>query len=185
MSDEIYTESWFSDNKQQSVRYALDHVFATGAYIEIGSFEGMSTVFIANKIFPKKLHAVDTWAGGEHAPYEQMKYATTPIESNFDNNIKVATEGNVLKQKMDWLVFIGRILRLFDSTIAFIYIDGPHDYDSVLHSLETIRPLMAKGGVMCGDDYDDPSVKAAVNDFFSTSVGDVVEDLGPTWVVRT
>ena len=174
---EIYTEHWF-DNKVESVRYALDHVFTNGAYVEIGSFEGKSTVFIANKIYPNVLYAVDTWAGGEHAPYEQMKYATTPIEQNFDHNIEVATKGNVVKCKMDWHRYMENYL---EDRIAFIYVDGPHDYDSVLDTLEVVAPLMASGGVMCGDDFDDVSVRAAVELFFKK---DVVEDHGHTWIVR-
>jgi len=180
MSKEIYTESWF-DNKKESVRYALNHVSASGAYIEIGSFEGKSTVFIANRIHPNILNAVDTWEGGECAPYELMKYSTTPIEKNFDHNIEVATKGNVNKVKMDWRKFMDS----FQGKIAFIYIDGPHDYQSVLDTLVAVRPFMATGGVMCGDDYDDVSVNEAVQHFFTTiSTTDVVENLGPTWVVR-
>lgn len=173
---EIYTESWFNNNKRASIDYALGWVTNhDGFYVEIGSFEGMSTVYIANKIYPTELLAVDTWAGGEFAPYEQMKYATTPIEANFDNNIAVATKGNVLKYKMDWRKFF-----MGSPAISFIYVDGPHDYDSVYQSLAVIAPLMVEGGVMCGDDYDDISVKKAVDDFF----GERVEDRGPTWVVQ-
>ncbi len=175
---EIYTESWFNDNKRASIDYALGCVATTiGIYVEIGSFEGMSTVYIANQITPRTLFAVDTWAGGEFAPYEQMKYATTPIEKHFDNNIAVATQGNVTKCKTDWREFF---LEDHPPRIAFIYIDGPHDYQSVYDSILKISPLMAERGVMCGDDYDDVSVKKAVDDFF----GDRVEDRGPTWVVQ-
>lgn len=182
MNEEIYTESWFSENKKASIDYALARVTSkSGIYVEIGSFEGMSTVYIANKIHPHVLYAVDTWAGGEHAPYEQMKYATTPIEKNFDNNIAVATQGNVIKNKMDWHLFFEESPIFQMEPIAFIYIDGPHDYESVLDSLSVVAPMIAPGGVMCGDDYDDVSVRDAVDRYFKS---DEVEDRGPTWVVR-
>jgi hypothetical protein len=174
---EIYTESWFDSNKQRAVTHALESVSGHGKFVEIGSFEGKSTVFIANKIYPEKLHAVDTWAGGESAPYEKMKYATTPIENHFDHNIAVATQGNVIKNKMGWELFFA-IMESID--IAFIYVDGPHDYPSVTETLKVVSPMIVKGGVMCGDDYDDVSVKAAVNDYF----GDRVEDHGSTWIVK-
>lgn len=174
---EIYTESWFDVVKQQAVTHALKSVSGNGKFIEIGSFEGKSTVFIANKIYPAKLHAVDTWAGGDEAPYEKMKYATTPIEDHFDHNIAVATQGNVVKHKMTWELFFD-VLEKID--IAFIYVDGPHDYPAVTKTLQVVEPMMVWGGVMCGDDYDDASVKTAVNDFF----GSRVEDHGSTWIVK-
>ena len=162
-----YTENWYRDVEEAAVLWSLSQVEADGAFIEIGSFEGKSTVSIANAIYPKILCAVDTWKGGSHSGYELSKYNTTPIEANFKNNIEVGTEGNVRAFKMDWETFITDIL---NSTIAFLYLDGPHDYDSVLRSLEIIVPLMNVGSVLVGDDYDDQSVKGAVFDFFGESM---------------
>lgn len=160
----IYTENWFGELEEANLKTCLSKVTDTrGLYIEIGSFEGKSTVFIANEIYPHILNAVDTWEGGPVAEYELMKYRTTPIEKNFDHNIATLTKGNVVKHKMDCFEYLKDSPS--DPFISFIYIDGPHDYDSVLITLAIVWPFMYDGGVICGDDYDDKSVFGAVNDW--------------------
>lgn len=163
MSKEIYTESWFGEGEAASLRWAIAQVddTYTGYWVEIGSFEGKSSVFIANEIHPHILECVDSWQGGPVADYELMKYGTTPIEKHFDNNMAVATQGNFMKNKMEWQDFFKA-----DFSISFLYLDGPHDYESVLDSLEIIIPRLVSGGVIVGDDYDDAAVASAVNDFF-------------------
>lgn len=179
---EIYTEHWFDPNKKKAIDYALRSIDnKMGMYVEIGSFEGMSTVYIAKAIAPTPLFAVDTWQGGEFAPYEQMKYATTPIELHFDHNIAVATDGNVRKFKMDWREFFSEFE---EPEISFVYVDGPHDYASVCDTIITLHPLMVDGGVMCGDDYDDPSVRNAVDNSFKFLGKEVENHSNSTWVVK-
>ena len=48
----------------------------------------------------------------------------------------------------------------------FVYIDGDHEYDSVLDDLTMWHPLVKKGGILAGHDYKlIPSVEKAVIDF--------------------
>lgn len=165
MTDLRFTKDWCKEGELISLDYALDAVTqSAGEYIEIGSFEGKSTVFIANKIFPKRLHAVDTWKGGAIALAEQEAYASDPIEENFLHNITTGTKGNVIPHKMDWRDYFTNLHG--PQAISFIYIDGPHDHRSVYDTLEIVAPLMAHGGIILGDDYLDDNVSAAVTDFY-------------------
>lgn len=161
----IFTEAWCSDREKISIEHALNSVEAEGAYIEIGCFEGRSTVFTANLINPKTLHAVDPWSPVADAPYEVKVYGERPIEQNFLHNIAVGTSGNVEVHKMRWEEFF----QTWDGPIAYLYLDGPHQYDNVMESLRIITPFIAKGGVILGDDYDDDPVAAAAHDFFGVT----------------
>lgn len=66
----------------------------------------------------------------------------------------------------------------------FAYLDAAHDFDSLVVDITHWRPLVNKGGWLCGHDYgnpDFPGVKQAVDACF----GDAVEvDSDFTWWVR-
>jgi hypothetical protein len=53
--------------------------------------------------------------------------------------------------------------------INFVFIDAAHDYDSVKADILAWRPLVAKGGILSGHDYDwgYPGVVHAVRELIS------------------
>ena len=53
-------------------------------YLEIGSFEGISSYFISEYLVLKEIHCVDTWEGSPE--HHQINFRN--IELNFDNNSK-------------------------------------------------------------------------------------------------
>lgn len=46
-----------------------------------------------------------------------------------------------------------------------IFLDGNHTYSNVLSELRVFWNLLEEGGVLCGDDYEWPGVKKAVDQF--------------------
>lgn len=46
--------------------------------------------------------------------------------------------------------------------VEFVYIDGKHDYESVKADIEGWWPILAKGGVLAGHDFNNPDVEKAV-----------------------
>lgn len=48
---------------------------------------------------------------------------------------------------------------------CLIFLDGDHRFENVRQELATFWPLVRKGGLLVGDDYDWPEVKKAVNLF--------------------
>lgn len=46
-----------------------------------------------------------------------------------------------------------------------IFVDGDHRYESVIQDLSAASALLSPGGILCGDDYNWPSVEKAVLDF--------------------
>ena len=52
-----------------------------------------------------------------------------------------------------------------DQSLDLIFIDGDHQYDSVLQDLNVWYPRLRSGGLLAGDDYAWPAVKEAVSTF--------------------
>lgn len=52
-----------------------------------------------------------------------------------------------------------------DGSIDAVFIDGDHEYESVLNDLELYWKKIRKGGQIVGDDYWLPKVSKAVNEF--------------------
>jgi len=151
-------ENWYHDDQildlLEKVKLAKENI-PNGFFIEIGCWEGKSTVAIANEIFPRYLDCVDNWKGnGEY--YESgitdiLK--TRDVYSVFEDNIKNNTRGNYFIFRMDQIEYLKKLSELISQSVSFIHLDGPHDYDSVKTSLDLILPLMIPGGIICGDDF--------------------------------
>ena len=53
-----------------------------------------------------------------------------------------------------------------NESVDFIFVDGDHSYDATLADCEAYYPLLKKGGLFCGHDYQTiESVKRSVDDF--------------------
>ena len=141
--------------------------------LEIGSFQGLSTIFILNYFKNATITCVDTWEGSkEHEKLGHLKISE--LESYFDRNTK--SFGNrIQKVKGTSYSFYERIK---DKDYDFIYVDGSHYCDDVmidaLKSFEILKP----GGLLIFDDYiwisnEYPNEKAigAINSFLRLKNG--------------
>lgn len=155
MSDYKFTKDWFSWAppiweqvfKQMPIRQD---------FLEIGSFEGRSTVWLVENALEDggEIVCVDTWEGGEEHVRQgvNMNYA----EQNFDYNMRVLKDNfqnrwvdKVKAKSKDALIHFHIIERTFD----FIYIDGSHVAADVMTDACLAWPLLKPGGVMVFDDY--------------------------------
>ena len=114
-------------------------------YLEIGSFEGNSAIFIAKKFKDSKIYCVDTWMGHEQY-YIDKNF--NEIEKNFDFNIKNFSNIVKIKNKSDIFFSENKDLK-FD----VIYIDGDHHYDQVLLDCQNAWTLLKRDGIFICDDY--------------------------------
>lgn len=166
---------WCNSNIQKAIiSLASSTKGQTGLNIEVGCFEGKSSVLHANVLYPEKIICVDPWLDmstyepKEEADFFIKMYKEKKVEDIFRHNMQVGTEGNYEVRQCGWQdVFYD--WDYGSEEVKYLYLDGPHGYDEVIKQLETIYPYIKKGGVICGDDYADPKVSAAVNDFFKVS----------------
>ena len=147
----MFHEDWYSDAQiQPLVRACLHTRPLSGAILEIGCWEGKSTVALANTCHPEPLIAVDSWLGNltepDHPTVEILR--ERDVYQTFLDNIDQLTSHNVEVHRVDCFEF----LKTFDTPIKFCHLDAAHDYASVKRALDLIVPLVVTGGVLCGDD---------------------------------
>jgi hypothetical protein len=131
--------------------------FDNAVFVEIGCWEGKSTVFMADKIkrSGKKIefYAVDLWDSYKQvdltwkADYETFLKNIEPVK----DYIKVIKSDSVEASKL-----------FKDKSVDFIFIDGNHQYEYVKRDILAWLPKLK--GVMAGHDYDWQSVKDAVRE---------------------
>jgi len=147
-------QGWFSYERiyQEAVEF-----FPSGSrFVEIGSFKGRSSAFLAVEIINSgkniTLDLIDTWKGsiehqeGEDCEVLEVKNGT--LYDTFLNNMK-PVEGNFNAIKMTSLE---AAVLYPDRSIDFLMIDGAHEFESVVADIRAYLPKMKHGGVMTGDD---------------------------------
>lgn len=163
-------------------RLVKDNDYET--FLELGSKEGRTTSHILEKCELVSVIAIDPLAiqpsqadkaGGE--TYEGWDFAA--IEAEFWERTDPWKDRLTFHRKFG--DDVGR--NLDDASQDLIFIDAAHDYDSVVHDIQTWLPKVRSGGILAGHDYQHkfPSVMRAVADCFNLM--DVhMEDDSVWWV---
>lgn len=146
-----FSHTWFDGSIPLWVRL-LSGLKSTGRpteILEIGSWEGRSTVFLLG-FFPNgRLTAVDTWQGGdEHKDFG----ALSAVEQRFDANV-AAFGGRVTKMKGVSAQVLAGLTASRRECYDLIYVDGSHFADDVMLDAVFAWRLLREGGIMIFDDY--------------------------------
>ena len=160
MSDYEFTKDWFHWAPQvweQLIPMLPERNPETGrGFIEIGSFEGRSAVWIAENMMQPGdyLTCIDTWQGGEEHTSDDIDGA----EALFDHNMKVVQDKfpdlHISKvQGSSYYRLAEEIASNGTEDYDFIYIDGSHIAKDVLTDACMAWALLKKGGIMVFDDY--------------------------------
>lgn len=128
--------------------------------IEVGSWLGMSTRFIAERVSPmSKVYAVDTWKGTLNEECHQKDPRLPHLYQLFLSNVRHAGLTEVIVPiRMESL----EAAKALDVQADLIYIDAAHDTASVYADIMAWYPHLVEGGVLCGDDWGWESVRTAV-----------------------
>jgi predicted O-methyltransferase YrrM len=127
-----------------------------GLFVEVGSFRGGSTAYLAEKS-QSLIFAVDTFL-----PYEINGEIISDTFTDFlKNTDHVRDRVNILRMPSI------QAARLFNNEVFdFIFIDAAHDYESVKNDIKVWLPKLKPGGLLAGHDYCDkfPGVMRAVKE---------------------
>lgn len=171
-----FHEVWFHPGACTALARLVATITDTeGRIVEIGSWEGVSTIAMAITAHPRIVHAVDTWDGSPGEISEQLA-TERDVYAQFLANIDAWSPGNIEPHRMDWREYRATS----DDPVALLFVDAAHTYLEVVDTIEAFRPLMTPGGVICGDDWHHPPVQNAVRD----TLGDFAWDAS-VWSVRT
>ena len=140
--------------------------------LEIGSFEGLSSVFFADNFLDAKnssLTCVDPFlniTNNDHSNFLQNNE-----EKNFDYNIsKCKNSDKVIVYK----ITSDKFFETNKKTYNFIYIDGCHMPDYIKRDMENSFNVLEKNGIMWMDDYrggDGIQIKNTMDDFLKKYIG--------------
>ena len=160
-----FHEEWFPVESERSIKSLIDLIVGLdGMILEIGAWEGRSTVAIANAT-SRTVHTVDTWEGSGHEISAQLAQERD-VFAQWQANVAAMTAGNVIPHRMGWREFVPTIRE----PIAFCFIDAEHSYREVFDNIMAIVPHMSPGAILCGDDAHHGPVREAVLDFFGPGV---------------
>jgi predicted O-methyltransferase YrrM len=123
--------------------------------VELGTWQGASAIPVARLIqrWGGTLTCVDTWAGelDEHggslpgkAPVMLLSCARAMVDAGVGANVRLIPATTLEAAKV------------WSEPIDFLYIDADHSYDGVRADLEAWVPHVRVGGLIVGDDYDNP-----------------------------
>ena len=158
MSDYEFTKDWFAwapEVWKQLIPH-LPGEPGSREFLEIGSFEGRSAVWIAENMMQDGdiLGCIDTWEGGEEHTSDDIDGA----EALFDHNIAILhakyPERFIDRYKNTSTAALAEIIKDCNKpTFEFIYIDGSHVAKDVLTDACMAWPLLKPKGLMVFDDY--------------------------------
>lgn len=159
LSTKVYSVDWFT----RQIVYWRDVFHRVNIkesdrlnILEIGSFEGVSSLFFLHTFRNSKLTCVDTWQGAD----EHQNLNMSQIEKNFDSNLSPYKD-QVTKYKGTSFNYFNDHDTSNTELFDIIYIDGSHYFDDVLIDAIKGFELLKVGGIMIFDDY----LWAAYNDY--------------------
>ena len=139
-SDFKFTRDW------STYHHRKWNKFTPAKVLEIGSFEGMSALYWAQRQTTLSVTCIDTWNGGEeHSTIDFKK-----VEECFDHNISFFT--TISKIKMQSSIALAALITS-DTKFDWIYIDGSHKAADVLTDAVMSLQLLEIGGHIVFDDY--------------------------------
>ena len=157
MSEYQFTKDWFNwapEVWKQLIPH-LPGEAGNRRFLEIGSFEGRSTVWIMENMMKDGdyLLCIDTWHGGEEHSEEDME----AVWQRFKANVEVAKEKTgIFAGTARGTSVMGIADELSEGqkdTYDFIYIDGSHTAPDVLTDACMAWQLLKPRGIMVFDDY--------------------------------
>jgi hypothetical protein len=164
-----FDEVWMSSQQLYALaQLAKSTAGLKGEVIEVGVWQGLSTIELMHAIYPDNLHAVDHWLGDSNTDGQGITREWAESRDNYSiflANMWEATRGNVIIHKQDWREFWGT----WTQPVRFMHIDATHTADEVADNIEAFLPYAVGGAVFCGDDYDWPGVVEGVQRQFGTS----------------
>ena len=160
--------------------------------IEVGSWQGASAWHMAKLAPAARVYCVDTWLGN----LDHYTHAADPVNDlflangypalyyRFLDNMAGAGFGDRIFPVPNTSLTGARMLARSGIWAELIYIDASHEYDDVYADLTAYQCLLAPGGILFGDDFEDfPGVFHAVTRFGYEHNLDL-KHAGPTWILR-
>lgn len=158
-----YIWGWFGN-----ANYLLDiiNTHRPKIVVELGSWLGTSTAFLAENIGNNGVvYAVDVWEETSECLVALPRTITDP--DAFFKNLYHQFLSNMIYLNLDHKVIPIKSTSLLaaqeiDIQVDLVYVDASHAEEDVYNDIKAWYPKLVSGGLMCGDDWQWPTVRAGV-----------------------
>lgn len=142
-------------------------------WVEVGCWAGKSLLSAGLGLHHTcSIAAVDNWLGVDYKPGPAIKASLQQVIDFLNERIYSA--------RFIQADSVEASTKFCEESVHGVFIDGSHDYRSVLTDIEAWLPNVAEGGLICGHDYDIPEVQQAVDDSLAAA-----QVIGTTiWIYR-
>jgi predicted O-methyltransferase YrrM len=152
---------WFSANAALAVQSAVKQLPPGAVVVELGSFQGRSSVALA-AVLPDAgvLYCVDHFRGSAEHQHLNLSDLFPAFQKNLET---FGVRQRVRPLVMSTLEAAGQFA---EASVDLLLVDASHDYASVKGDLETWYPKLKAGGWLFCDDYEPrwPEVVRAIQD---------------------
>lgn len=156
-------EGWFEDCDIAFYRSILECFDGPAHFVEIGSYAGKSSSFMAVEIINHKkdirFDCIDLWE--DESLYNKFIKNIIPVQDRINYNRMSSTDAAKLYA---------------NNSLDFIFIDANHEYDYIKDDILHWFPKIKENGIISGHDYNFPDVRRAVNETFPE-----VKTIGSCW----
>ena len=157
-------QGWYSDHP------LFEHLIKTRRprrLVEVGSLFGGSAMHIGKLLLEHDIGAeltcVDTFLGSRESFFEHRNARAQMLRKGryhffdeFLGNVERAGLAKIVNPFVQTSNNAARIFAELGVKFDFIYLDASHEYVDVLSDLRLWYPLLDAGGVLVGDDFEDP-----------------------------
>lgn len=151
-----FSADWFSKNTATWAEIFSEVIPGTKRLLEIGSYEGRSTVWLIENVLAKggSIHCVDTWEGGIDYNGVRMDAVERRFDANVKAALKKAKKARLTKLKGNSATLLCELIASgMAGVFDFVYVDGCHQAPDVLTDIVHAFHLCRAGGVIACDDY--------------------------------
>ena len=144
--------------------------------VEIGTEKGMNALDILRNMNVSRLYCIDPYM-----MYDERGEMVSVVKSRMRyayNHLMCHPEVTMIRKPS------GEAYKDIIGLVDFVYIDGNHDYDFVMDDIRKYYPLIKKGGVIGGHDFNGSylDVIRAVDDSFKLHM--VQSWLDDWWMIK-
>lgn len=133
--------------------------------VEVGAFAGATTVRLARATCGR-IWAVDHWQGVPNDPLQAGIYRDpAKSEAKFRERLAIPIqEGRVIVVKKESTAAAALLGAQHGRSFDLVFLDADHSYHAVKADILAWRPLVKRGGILCGHDISWPGVRWAVEE---------------------
>lgn len=163
-------DGWFSEEDASFYKFALDRVEGPAHFVELGSYKGRSSAFmaveIANSNKDVRFDCIDVWL-------PNLMYGDLDFRTFKENMAGLVLYHNPVKME------ITAASKFYDdNTLDMVFIDADHSYEAVKNDIMHWLPKVKSGGLISGHDIAHEPVRQAVIEAFGS-----YQTIGNCWYV--